>query len=86
MDKYCKAADWKPSASFKTVFMPKALSLLHRINDDPKLLHWCRHWFEENNGTEQIELNREISWFVKVSYEESLVVTDYSDYIGFGNR
>lgn len=86
MDKYCKAAEWKPSNTFKTCFMPKALSLLHGINDDPKLLLWCRHWHERNKEVEQIELEREISWFVKASYEEGLVVTDYSDYIGFGNR
>ena len=86
MDKYCKAADWKPSGTFRTGFMPKALSLLHRIDEDPKLLHWCRHWYERNKEVEQIELDREISWFVKASYEEGLVVTDYSDYIGFGDE
>lgn len=86
MDNYCKASEWKPSASFKTVFMPKALSLLHRIDDDPKLLHWCRHWYAESREAGQIELDREIIWFIEASYEEGLVVTDYLDYIGFRDK
>ena len=86
MDKYCKAEEWKPSATFKTVFMPKALSLLHRIDSDPKLLHWCRYWYCENEGPEQHDLDRDVSWLIKASYEEGLVVTDYSEYIEFGDQ
>lgn len=76
----CKASEWKPSASFKTVYFPRAIKLLRSIADSPELIEWCKGYPYRGGDNNHIQLEREISWFTEASYSEGLVVKDYGDY------
>lgn len=76
----CKASDWKPSASFKTIYLPRTMALLRSVANSPELLEWCKGYPYRGDVNSQEEFNREIHWFIHASYSEGLVVIDYGDY------
>lgn len=76
----CKASDWKPSASFRTIYLPRTMALLRSVANSPELLEWCKGYPYRGDVNSQEELDREIHWFIHASYSEGLVVIDYGDY------
>ena len=76
----CKASEWKPSASFKTIYLPRAMALLRSVENNPELMEWCKGYPYRGDANSQEELAREIHWFIHASYSEGLVVIDYGDY------
>ena len=80
-----KASDWKPSASFKTLYLPRAMSLLRSVMDSPELLEWCKGYPYEGRENTHEQLDKEIAWLIDASYSEGLVVKDYGDYFSPSN-
>ena len=76
----CKASDWKPLASFKSLYLPRAMALLRSVANSPELLEWCKGYPYRGDVNSQEELDREITWFIHSSYSEGLVVKDYGEY------
>ena len=76
----CKASDWKPSASFRTIYLPRTMALLRSVANSTELLEWCKGYPYRGDVNSQEELNSEIHWLIHASYSEGLVVIDYGDY------
>ncbi len=79
--RFCKASEWVSSSWFKSVYLPKAIELLEKINNDPKLIDWCKKYSFYEKIDNHIELKEEIDWFFHATYAEGLVVTDYQNYL-----
>lgn len=75
-----RASEWKPSESFKTSYLPRAMALLRSVANSPELLEWCKGYPYEVGENTNEQLDREIEWFLEASYSEGLVVKDYMEY------
>ena len=80
-DRIVNAAEWTPSETLSTEYLPRALALLKGIDSDPAKLEWCRGYTVYTPYEDTFGLEREFSWFIMASYQEGLVVKDYSDYV-----
>lgn len=80
-DRIVKAAEWTPSETLRTEYLPRALALLREIASDPKKLEWCSGYTVYFPYEDTFGLDREFDWFIEASYQEGLVVKDYFDYV-----
>lgn len=80
-DRIVKAAEWTPSETLRTEYLPRALALLRGIASDPKKLEWCSGYTVYLPYEDTFSLDREFDWFIMASYQEGLVVNDYHDYV-----
>lgn len=77
--KFCKSYEWAASPDFTTSYLPKALNLLGKIENDPELRRWCKAYALYRPQSEHLELKKEIDWFFNATYAEGLVITDYME-------
>lgn len=80
-DRIVNAAEWTPSETLRTEYLPRALALLRGIASDPKKLEWCRGYTVYHPYEDTFGLDREFLWFIEASYQEGLVVKDYLEYV-----
>ena len=85
-DRIVRAKEWTPSDTFRTEYLPRALVLLKGISSDPERNKWCLDYSIYSPCEDVFGIDNEVSWFIKASYSEGLVVKDYGEYMEHYDR